>query len=321
MLQLPDFKGKNVVIIRSAKGEAFTNLKLKNENLTLVKDEKIVNQISIHKIFAIFAVGEMSFTTTLTRNLMHNGVSTFFLKPNLETYASIEAEAAGNYVLRQRQYQFKDDLNFAKNLVKNKSYNQLSLLWEKCPEFFKDKTRHTVYKKICQKIDEAKTLNELLGMEGNFTKNYFQAYFEPLKWYKRMPRTKVDTTNLLMDIGYTMLFNFIDSLLRLHGCDTCKGIYHQLFFQRKSLSCDLMEPFRCIIERTILKAHNLGQIETKDFQQYKGKYSLKFDQNKKYMELFLEEIMKEKTEIFSYIKQFYFCILNETQDYPFYKHK
>ena len=52
-----------------------------------------------------------------------------------------------------------------------------------------------------------------------------------------------------MDIGYTYLFNFIDALLRLYGFDTYLGFYHKEFYQRKSLVCDVVEPFRCIIDK------------------------------------------------------------------------
>ncbi len=134
-----------------------------------------------------------------------------------------------------------------------------------------------------------------------------------------MPRTKVDVPNFLLDIGYTVLFNFIDSILRLHGFDTYKGIYHQLFFQRKSLSCDIMEPFRCIIDRALLKGFNLGAIKQEHFKLVKSRYTLPYEHNRAYIGLFLDAIMGQKEEIFKYIKEFYFCILNDKSDYPFFK--
>jgi hypothetical protein len=51
------------------------------------------------------------------RNCEKYGISLFFLKPNLEVYAAIEAAAEGNYVLRDKQYHFQDELLFSKNLV------------------------------------------------------------------------------------------------------------------------------------------------------------------------------------------------------------
>ena len=80
---------------------------------------------------------------------------------------------------------------------------------------------------------EARTFT-LLGVEGNYSKYFFKTYLVPAGWRRRAPRTKEDIPNLLMDIGYTYLFNFIDSLLRLHGFDTYKGYYHKLFFDDKA---------------------------------------------------------------------------------------
>ena len=90
-----------------------------------------------------------------------------------------------------------------------------------------------------------------------------------------MPGVKPDATNLLLDMGYTFLFNFIDALLLLFGFDSYKGCYHKLFFQRKSLSCDVVEPFRCIIEKQILKSYHLKQINKDDFFIEQWKYALK----------------------------------------------
>jgi CRISPR-associated protein Cas1 len=134
-----------------------------------------------------------------------------------------------------------------------------------------------------------------------------------------MPRAKPDVLNILMDIGYTFLFNFIDALLRLYGFDTYKGIYHQLFFQRKSLACDLVEPFRCLIDKQILKSYHLRQIDKKDFIVKEGQVFLSYDKQQKYLQIFSECIMKDKEDVFKYIRDFYYFILNGGKKYPFFK--
>lgn len=321
MLQLPDFIQKQIVIIDPRNGTGINDLKFKNENIVLYRDEKIINQVSIHKIFAVLIIGEMTITSVLIKKLKKCGISIFLLNNNFEEYAAICAQAEGNYLLRHNQYHFADDLNFAKNLVKNKCYNQSILLKENSPELFKDISRLQSHKEIELKIDQAVSMDQLLGIEGNMSKIYFSACFRDIGWYKRMPRSKVDVVNVLLDIGYNMLFNFIDSLLRLHGFDTYKGIYHQLFFQRKSLSCDIMEPFRVLTDRALVKAFHLGQIDEKDFKLSKGQYFLKIDQSRKYVRIFLDVLMDSKEDIFVYVKEFYFCILNQKREYPFFKLK
>jgi len=321
MLQLPDFIQKQIVIIDPRNGTGVNDVKFKNENIVLYRDGEIINQVSIHKIFAVFIVGEMTLTSVLIKKLKKCGVSIFLLNRNFEEYASICAQAEGNYLLRHNQYHFSDALNFSKNLVKNKCYNQSILLKENAPELYKKTSRLRNHKEIELKVDQSISMDQLLGIEGNMAKSYFKTCFRDIGWYKRMPRSKIDITNVLLDIGYNMLFNFIDSLLRLHGFDTYKGIYHQLFFQRKSLSCDIMEPFRVLIDKALIKAFHLGQIDEKDFKLAKGQYFLKIDQSRKYVRIFLDVLMDSKEDIFVYVKEFYFCILNQKQEYPFFKLK
>ncbi len=315
MIQLPDFKEKQIIFISSKDYK----LIMRANNLALVKNEKIVNKLIINKIFVIFVQGEATFTTQVIKKCLNNGISIFFIKDNFEHYAAFAPMTEGNYILRDKQYHFNDEINFSKNLIKNKYYNQLCTLMEQKENKLSKAKIKILIKEFDDKLCKIDSNKEILGMEGSFSKDFFQKYFSKIDWYRRMPRAKCDINNILLDIGYTYLFNFIDSILRLHGFDTYKGIYHKLFFQRKSLSCDIMEPFRYIIDKALLKAYNLKQINKKDFKFEKDKFSLSYDKQKTYTEIFLKAIMERKEDIFKYIKEFYFCILNDKKDYPFFK--
>lgn len=323
MLQLPDFKEKQIAFIGFNDCEKISTLRVKNENLVISdKEGKILNQVSCSKLFAVFVAGDFSITSNLIKKLLHYGISIFFMsRSSFRVYAEIGAVAEGNYWLRENQYKFSKDLKFSQNLVLNKMSNQISLLKEMIPKFFSGKSRLNYLKDFRKKIEISENIDELLGIEGYFGKVYFGELFKDFSWYKRMPRTKIDINNLLLDIGYTFLFNFIDSLLRLHGFDTHKGIYHQLFFQRKSLTCDLVEPFRCLIDKALIKAYRLKQVDSKDFKQTKSGYFLKSENQKKYLKIFSQAIMDQKEDIFKYIKQFYFCVLNGTDNYPIFNYK
>jgi len=320
MLQLPDFQEKQIVFIRASR-QKVNSLRFKNDNLVFSADNEIANQISCHKIMVVFIVGDVSLTTVLIRKAIEHGISIFFLSYNLRLYAGLNAVAEGNTLLRYNQYHFDRDLQFSKSLIKNKCLNQLTLIREVNPAFFKGSTKIKEYKKIAAKIEQAVCLNEILGLEGSFAKKYFKEVFSEVGWYRRMPRTKVDITNLLLDIGYTMLFNYIDALLNLHGFDTFKGVYHQLFYQRKSLVCDLVEPFRVLIDKAIIKAYRLKQIDENDFKKQRAEFSLKYTEQKKYARIFFEIILEHKEDIFVYVKKHYFCVLNKVDDFPIFKYK
>lgn len=318
MLNFNDFNEKQILYIFSKK-DVEQKLKFWNDNIRLFENDKPINQVSCPKIFAVFIVGDISLTTVLLRNLVSYGVSVFFLKRNFLLYAFINSKAEGNYLLRQKQYRLKKkyELEISKKIIFNKIKNQYLLLkkYNKNLKIFKD------LKKIEQKINDCKNQKQLLGIEGSHSKEYFAELFSDYKWYKRMPRTKVDINNLLMDIGYNQLFNFIDCLLNLFGFDTYKGVYHQLYFKRKSLSCDIMEPFRCIIDKQIIKAYNLKQINQKDFRFNKGSFYLPYDKQEKYVKILMQGIMDNKKQIYDYIKDYYYCIMNDNINFSDFKIK
>jgi len=180
-------------------------------------------------------------------------------------------------LLRQKQYAMSnaEELVAAKKLVASKIANQIKLL-EKSGK--KESALWLAGIKV--KIDMAQNGQDLLGLEGSAGKFFFQDYFADWGWKRRLPRAKPDIINYLMDIGYTMLFNFTEAMAAIYGFDAYRGFYHKLFFQRKSLVCDLMEPFRSIIDKQILKSYHLGQIKTADFKNNKGTLSLSFNNQK-----------------------------------------
>jgi CRISPR-associated protein Cas1 len=146
---------------------------------------------------------------------------------------------------------------------------------------------------------------QLLGMEGNASKIYFKAYFEDIGWNSRKPRTKIDELNTLLDIGYTFLFSFIEAHLKIYGFDVYYGFYHRLFYQRKSLVCDMMEPFRCLIDKAIRDAFHLKKFNKDDFIKRNEQYILRIDKNKKYTGVLFENIIERKNDIFEYIREYY----------------
>lgn len=47
----------------------------------------------------------------------------------------------------------------------------------------------------------------------------------------------------------------------LHAMDVYCGVLHTMFYMRKSLVCDVMEPFRVIVDEQVKKSLNLGQFK------------------------------------------------------------
>jgi len=311
MININDFKEKQLVLIGSE--EMQEKVRFRNENLVLDRNDTKVNQLSCHKILAVFILGNTTITSNFIKQATSFGISVFLMNKNFRLYASIDALAEGNYLLRIKQYQSQRDFYMAKELVKEKVFNQLKLLSaaEKISNY---KDKKSLLK---EKISLANTEKVLLGIEGSMSKEFFSVYFESINWYRREPRTKIDPTNLLLDMGYTFLFNYIDCLLRLYGFDVYKGFYHKFFFKRKSLSCDMMEPFRPLIDRAVMKIYKLNIYNEKDFKLENQRFVLSWKNSRKYSQLFLREITKHKMEIFNYILNFYRFMMDNQQHLTF----
>lgn len=315
MLSLPDFEEKQILFINSYAH----NIRFRNGNIVFCDEKgKVIDQASCYKIFCIFIFGETTLSSVVIDKLHEFGIMLFLLHKNLKVYAVIGGETEGNVLLRRQQYEMPQAqaLELSKHIVNNKIQNQLALLKtiRKKPPELKEVIKDL--KKLVKSVAVCDDRQALLGIEGSASKCFFHQYFNEANWYKRLPRTKCDPLNTLLDIGYTYLFNFVDAHLRLYGFDTYMGVYHQVFYARKSLVCDHTEPFRCIIDQALIKAFHLGQIDAKDFRQYKGQFQLKYDHAAKYSKVFLQALMEHKTAIFLYFQAYYRAIARGEPQYP-----
>lgn len=304
VMSLPDFKYKQIIIhVVRKKGE---KLRFRADNIVIKDAEgKTVLQHSCHRTFALFVVGDISVTSVMIRHCVKYHFPIILMNRSLKIITKFNCEAEGNTLLRRRQYGASPahNLDVAKSIIRQKIGNQRKLLL-KIRQKSKEDLKTADYLSSIN-IDKARNTYELMGMEGLASRAFFRAYFRQLGWNRREPRCKRDIANLLLDIGYTWLFQFMESLLSLYGFDLYCGVLHTFFYQRKSLVCDIVEPFRCIIDARIKKAYNLGQIDEKDFELKDGRYFLNFNKQEKYIALFLKDILSYKEEMFKFCRSYY----------------
>lgn len=297
MLSKNDFAEKKIVVVFSNDGD---KISFSNCNLVVKDNEnKIKKQFSCYRIFSVFIIGGFSLTSNLIEKSKEFNFSIYILNTNLKPISLINNNLEGNTFLREKQYKSENDIDIAKKIIENKIKNQIRYL----KKIRKD------YKNVEEKLEnlkKANNINEIMGVEGISAKIYFSLIFDDIEWKKREPRLKRDLTNLFMDIGYNILFNYIDSMLNLYGFDNYKGVLHQEFFKRKSLVCDLVEPFRPIIDNKIKNMYNLKQIDEKDFINKNDVYSIKLGKSQKYVAEFLKTIIDKQELIFDYIRSYYY---------------
>ena len=106
-----------------------------------------------------------------------------------------------------------------------------------------------------QKIREAEMLlsyvqnlqpGDLSNREGHAAKVYFNAIFDD--GFRRGDGMAVDSA---LNYGYAMILSAFNREITACGFSTQLGIAHHSTFNHFNLSCDLMEPFRILVDRWV----------------------------------------------------------------------
>lgn len=319
MLTVNDFKFRQIVFVFSNRGDSIA---FRNDNI-IVKDSAgvVVFQTTCYQLFILYIIGNASITSAVLDRSKKFGFSVVFMSENFRTYCSFQCKTEGNVILRKKQYA-NSGFDLGKWVIVNKIDNQISAL-SSIRGKTKDQTEALdVLKTNCQKLKESGPLDfrAIMGVEGTSSRVYFKAMFGE-KWIARCPRTKIDPFNCLLDIGYNMLFNLVSSLLEMYGFDVYMGILHRPFFHRKSLACDLVEPFRPIVDKAIRKASNLGMIKYDDFYVDQNQYFLFGKKAIPYMRFLTKSIMDYKEDMYRYIQAFYRAFVRglPAEEFPVFK--
>lgn len=84
--------------------------------------------------------------------------------------------------------------------------------------------------------------------EGHAAKVYFNALFG-----MKFSRGQENPTNAALNYGYSLLLSLFNREVTASGYLTQLGIHHDNVFNAFNLSSDLMEPFRILIDRTVVE--------------------------------------------------------------------
>lgn len=315
MLSEPDFIEKKIILVFPQEKD---RISFKNDNIVITDcDNKIKMQLSCYRLFAIFIVGGFTLTSGIIQRSKKFGFSIAFFTTGFKLYSTINYSLEGNTLLRKKQYITDRSTDIARAIIINKIENQKEILKKLRDDSVEDGIKNL--KQIIKNLENNELkIPEIMGFEGTCAKVYFNRLYKNFNWQGRQPRVKKDKINLLLDIGYTVLFNYLEAVLNIYGFDIYKGNLHQEFYKRKSLVCDIIEPFRPIVDYKIRKIINLGQIQNYNFELKNNRYDLDWKDSHNFILLILEEIIKNRINIFRFIQQYYrwFMKNKPIKDFP-----
>jgi CRISPR-associated endonuclease Cas1/CRISPR-associated protein Cas4 len=186
-----------------------------------------------------------------------------------------------NVELRTAQYRASFHpafcLRLARGLVASKLRNCRTLLRRNTRSVTPLEAALGGLRRAARATDEAKSIAELLGVEGNGGAIYFGNFGSMLSGSKeggslrfqfenRNRRPATDPVNAMLSFCYAMLVRELTAILSAVGFDPYRGFYHQPRYGRPALALDIMEPFRPILaDSAVITAVNNGEIKPGDF--------------------------------------------------------
>lgn len=108
------------------------------------------------------------------------------------------------------------------------------------------------------KCHKATSTGQLRGIEGAAARRWYALlaraipHHSSLRFYRRVAPNANDPVNILLNIGYTRLHREAAIALEMAGLFPPLGLYHESRSGHDALASDLQEPFRHLVDRTVL---------------------------------------------------------------------
>ena len=225
---------RTVVITRQSK------INYKNRFL-VVKHDSDETYIHLSEIDTIIVDSiSVSISAYLLKELSDNKINIIFCDEKHNPYGELSSFYSRHNSSKKIKEQFewkktiKDEL-WAK-IVENKIINQANLL---------KKIHSKKYELIISYVTEI-TPGDKTNREGHSAKVYFNELFG-----KNFSRNDDSNINAALNYGYAVLLSTINKEIINNGFLTQMGIHHKNEYNEFNLTCDLMEPFRVLIDHFV----------------------------------------------------------------------
>ncbi|KJR40057.1 CRISPR-associated protein Cas1 [Candidatus Magnetoovum chiemensis] len=169
----------------------------------------------------------------------------------------------------QKQYAANENncLTFAKEIVSAKIHNCDVLLR-------RNSIKSDELESILYKINDASNLDVLRGLEGSAAKIYFNELSNlvlPFEFKRRVYHPPDGPVNVMLSLGYTLLYNRIAVALKDKGFEPKQGFFHKPRGSHAALASDLVEELRHIAERITLAVIHNKEIIKSNFRVFEKK--------------------------------------------------
>jgi len=258
----------------------------KDEILVVKENDRVLEEVRAADVTHVALFGNIQITTQAIQMLCEMEIPVAYFSMGGWFYGLTRGHGMKNVFTRIEQFRTAGDgprcLALSRKFVHGKIRNQRTLLMRLHTEAPAPVLLRL--KQAAQDVLAARSVPELLGMEGAAAALYFQHFSGMIKtsaaeddllpgledagrpaeppvfnfdFTRRTRRPPTDPVNALLSLAYSLLSKDCTIAALAVGFDPYVGFYHQPRFGRPALALDLMEEFRPLIaESTVLTAIN-----------------------------------------------------------------
>lgn len=243
--------------------------------LQITPKDGIKKSVPIMDIRALHIFGQCDFNSALISFLNTKGITMHFYNyygNYAGSYYPREKLLSGLVVVKQVQHylELSKRMYLASEFIKTATDNMLANL-----RYYKSKKKNvTQYidkiQTLQHRIPTCKTIDELMGIEGNCRSIYYDSFDNFLRdGFVIEKRTRMPPHNMLnslISFGNSIMYNDVLTEIYQSQLNTTVSYLHEPGYRRHSLSLDIAEIFKpIIVDKTIFKLVNGKMLNSKDF--------------------------------------------------------
>lgn len=254
--------------------EQYAFVGIDGESVVIRKKQTLLARLPVKRIREIVLFGSVSLSSRLIQKCAFEKIPLSFCARGGYYYSTLRPDSrrhfsrAAVHGSRHGALANEEIRQVARLIVNAKLHNYLSWFKERWPVETRKIRRE--FELLLADISKATTLEKIRGYEGAAAKLSFPVINALCKdpafhCRRRRKRKREDRFNSMLDFAYSLLFNRLNVLLRNQGLNPYLGFLHSHRDHFESLVCDLQEPFRCRIDRFVVKIINRKIIQAHDF--------------------------------------------------------
>lgn len=248
----------------------------KKENRFVIKLKEKEEEFSADKVEQILISSPSSISESAVKLAIEKNIDIVYTNYYGKPFARIYPCTLGGTTLTRREqakaYFNEKGNEIVKKILEAKLRNQLFLIKRL------NKTRNNLFvneikqleeniKKFglikIQNIDQSR--DSLLGYEGYAAKIYFFCLKQIILFKEREPKSE-DIFNICLNYGYGILYSEIERACVLSGLDPYLGFLHMDKYGKPSMTLDLIEQFRPLVDRAIINLFVQKRVSDKDLE-------------------------------------------------------